>query len=130
MLDRPRGRGRHRQNDPARFLAFGWHIAAAVRAQVNGTVGIFVTDPALDDTRPLPLRAWYARLVDSAGDSLDFSCAQYRRTAGNPPDDCPSGAIDEETGTFVDEHGSYAVDPLGLLFGAICPANHDVCLTP
>jgi Leucine-rich repeat (LRR) protein len=119
-------------NDPAGFLAFGWHIAPLVRARVNDTVGFFVLDPALDDARPLPLRAWYARLEDSSGGSLDVSCARYHSVgpSGSSPGSCPRGGIDPETGSFVDERGDLTADPVSRLFGAICPADSNYCLTP
>jgi hypothetical protein len=106
-------------NDPAGFLAFDWHIAATVQVALDsGLTAFFVLDPALDPTRPLPLREWYARLVDSAGSPLDFSCLDYY--AGSPEIGDPALYCTPDAAIAIDPQGDLTVDPVSRLRGVIC----------
>jgi hypothetical protein len=107
------------RNDPAGFLAFDWHIAAAVQVALDsGRTAFFVLDPALDPTRPLPLREWYARLVDSAGSALDFSCLDYY--SGSPEIVDPALFCTPDAAIAIDAQGNLTADPVSRLRGVIC----------
>lgn len=96
-------------DSPFGFYSFIFHIAVAVRAQAGAGSAFFVIDPTLDPDQPMTLDAWYARQVDSAGSSLDFSCAPY-------DEHFPIGCA-----TRVDAEGDFLVDTTSLLRGAVCP---------
>lgn len=106
-------------NDPAGFLAFDWHIAPAARVLLDsGETAHFVLDPALDPSRPLRLREWYQRLVDSAGSDLNFSCVDYyaaQPEVSNPADHCTP-----DVNIAIDARGNLSVDPLSRLRGVLC----------
>lgn len=101
--------------DPAGFVSFDWHVAAAVRT----AEGFVVFDPALAP-RPLALRDWYARLVDSKGvKGLDFSCASYNGESTRL--DVACGAA---RGVEVDAQGLLVVDDLRDVRGTICASSN------
>lgn len=90
------------------FVSFDWHIAPAIRVQLpSGNTEFRVLDPALLADRPLALREWYERLVDSRATPLDFSCERYRSYSSGL-----SGACDDD--------GNLKVDAIGDLHGIIC----------
>jgi hypothetical protein len=98
-------------SDPAGFAAWDWHVTVAVR----GEHGFIALDPALDDTRPMTLRQWFARQIDSAGSPLDFSCLKYTGSAAMCAEPSP---VD------VDEKGILRVDTMSDLRGTLCPDTH------
>jgi hypothetical protein len=105
-------------NFPTGYVAFDWHIALAVHGErEGGGSGYFVFDPALEPDRPLPLREWFAALVDSVGHSLDFSCALYRDTGGHHSRYCEP----EMNPIAIDDEGNLEVDAVSELFGLVCP---------
>jgi hypothetical protein len=112
-------------NDPAGFVSFDWHVAVVVRVASAGVPRFVVLDAALDATAPLPLQAWYRRLVDSRGAALDFSCASY--LAGNTPapDDPDFACGVDGSAVAVDAAGNLVVDPIERLRGSVCAS--DVC---
>jgi hypothetical protein len=97
-------------DSPFGFYSFVYHIAVAVRAQAGVGARFFVIDPALDPEQPMTLDAWFARQVDSAGSSFDFSCEPYDQRY-------PIGSC----ATRVDADGSFLLDTTSLLRGAVCP---------
>ena len=82
----------------------------AARAQAGASTGLSVIDPALDETKPMRLRDWFARQVDSAGSPLDFACAPYWELNAH----LCNGSI------MVDTHGDFLVDPLSSVLGTVC----------
>jgi hypothetical protein len=97
-------------HDPLGFYMFDWHFAVVVRAPAGARTGLFVIDPALDETKPMRLRDWFARQVDSAGSPLDFACAPYWDLNAH----LCNGSI------MVDPHGDFLVDRLSSVLGTVC----------
>jgi hypothetical protein len=93
-------------NDASGFYWFDWHVAVAARTDA----GFVVLDPALEPY-PLPLRAWYERLVNSREADLNFSCIDYYQLSGPATAQCDDA---------VDASGSLLVDAVQDLRGAIC----------
>jgi Leucine-rich repeat (LRR) protein len=107
-------------NDPGGFVSFDWHVAIAVRARLDDNRGpeYFVLDAAFEPARPLALREWYARLVDSRGANLNFSCVDYWRV--ERPDAAEEICRQNTVPVFVGLDGKLAVDEPRQLRGSVC----------
>lgn len=95
------------------YVSFDWHVAPVARTER----GLVVLDPAFV-SRPVALNEWYARLVDSKGADLNFSCFDYHASQNQVESICGGGGA-----VKVDERGDFVVDEVRDLRGTICKNN-------
>lgn len=66
-------------NAPGGSVAWWWHISQVVRVGNE----VFVLDPAIEPSRPLPVREWLATMVANPDEAQVAICSPYTYSIGN-----------------------------------------------
>lgn len=81
-------------NAPGGFVTWWWHISDVVRVGNE----VFVLDPAIEPTRPLPVREWIATMVANPDTAQVAICSPY------------TYSINSDCGELVDQSASALTD--------------------